>query len=128
MCVVMHLPGAPKDPTSGCYEHSCKSNFSLRLLPVCCAPCCWLQAPWLQQQRWGASDVGRVQAKSSIHSTRQRTAVRMVAEVPALDERVKAVMEAEAAMEAQSAQGIVLFLVSRNTTPHAVYERGRINV
>lgn len=31
--------------------------------------------------------------------------VRMVAEVPAIDERVKAVMEAEAAMEAQSEMG-----------------------
>lgn len=60
-------------------------------------------APWLQQ-RWGASDVGRVQSKSGIHGTRQRTGVRMVAEVPALGDRVKAVMEAEAAMEAQSAQ------------------------
>ena len=44
-----------------------------------------------------------------MHSTHQRTAVRMVAEVPALDERVKAVMEAEAAMDAQSAQGVVVF-------------------
>ena len=89
-------------------------------MSVCvCAPHYWLQAPWLRQ-RWGASDVGRVQAKSGIHSTHQRTAVRMVAEVPALDDRVKAVMEAEAAMEAQSAQGIVRFLVSLNTTPHAV--------
>lgn len=67
------------------------------------APRCCLQAPWLKQ-RWGASDVNRVQAKSGIHSTRPRTGVRMVAEVPALDDRVKAVMEAEAALDAQSAQ------------------------
>lgn len=51
----------------------------------------------------------------------------MVAEVPALDDRVKAVMEAEAAMEAQSAQGIVRFLVSLNTTPHAV-KREHVNI
>lgn len=44
--------------------------------------------------------------------------MRMVAEVPALDDRVKAVMEAEAALEAQSAQGIVRSLVSHNMTLH----------
>lgn len=36
----------------------------------------------------------------------------MVAEVPALDDRVKAVMDAEAALEAQSSQGIVRFLMA----------------
>ncbi|CAM9318606.1 unnamed protein product [Ectocarpus sp. 4 AP-2014] len=61
--------------------------------------------PWLQQRRWGGSDVSRVHASNGgMRSTRQGE-VRMVAEVPALDERVKAVMEAEAAMEAQSEMG-----------------------
>ncbi|CAM9593535.1 unnamed protein product, partial [Ectocarpus sp. 8 AP-2014] len=61
--------------------------------------------PWLQQRRWGGSDVSRVHASNGgMRSTRQG-GVRMVAEVPALDERVKAVMEAEAAMEAQSEMG-----------------------
>ncbi|CAM9346134.1 unnamed protein product [Ectocarpus fasciculatus] len=60
--------------------------------------------PWLQQRRWGGSDVARVQASiAGMRSSRQR-GVRMVAE-PALDDRVKAVMEAEAAMEAQSEMG-----------------------
>lgn len=43
-------------------------------------------------------------SNGGMRSTRQG-GVRMVAEVPALDERVKAVMEAEAAMEAQSEMG-----------------------
>lgn len=93
----------------------------LKIAPLCealiglnYAPRCWLQAPWLQH-RWGSSEVGRAQANSGMRRTRQRTAVRMVAEVPALDDRVKAAMEAEAAQDAQSAQGIARFLFSRNT-------------
>ncbi|CAM9393422.1 unnamed protein product [Ectocarpus sp. 12 AP-2014] len=61
--------------------------------------------PWLQQPRWGGSDVSRVRASNGGTRSTRQGGVRMVAEVPALDERVKAAMEAEAAMEAQSEMG-----------------------
>jgi len=51
------------------------------------------------QQR--ASDVPRA-SKSGMRTNGPRTAVRMVADVPAIDDRVKAVMEAEAKEKAQS--------------------------
>ena len=51
------------------------------------------------QQR--ASDVARA-SKSGTRTNSPRTAVRMVADVPAIDDRVKAVMEAEAKEKAQS--------------------------
>lgn len=63
-----------------------------------------LQAPWLQQ-RWSSSDAARVRASASTSGVRnagRKGGVRMVAEVPAIDDRVKAVMEAEAAADADS--------------------------